>query len=243
MGLFSNVLHVYRAPTDRVIGALDTQLSACGFLKAPPQSISSAGPSQLLLPSGPCYFVSPLNGDWLTIVEAHVLGFEGAPETATLASTISEALRTYALSLIVHDDDVLFYNLEHRGQSLDGYNSNPQYFENDPLSEEFIASQRHTPEAFTPILPRSVTVAELRALLDRGWWRAHDEGRLDEHGVPVDDEDLLDEGDRMTELGTLLQLHGSAGQYPYSAWSTSEAITWSSFRAIPYTPGPKRTRA
>ncbi|MFN7638790.1 MAG: hypothetical protein ACK5SD_17890, partial [Pseudanabaena sp.] len=45
---------------------------------------------------------------------------------------------SYDLSFHLHDDDVLYYNLDCNGESLDGYNSNLQFFENEPLDKKEI---------------------------------------------------------------------------------------------------------
>src|SRR5215471_13922654 len=60
-------------------------------------------------------------------------------------------------------------------------------------------------------------------------------GVLDQDGVPVEDDDgFLFEGDRMTAFGTLLQLHGTSGPYPYAGWANDDGIHWPSFLAIRY---------
>ena len=73
-------------------------------------------------------------------------------------------------------------------------------------------------------------------MLDRDWWSAHDSGTLDEYGVaPDDDEGFVFEGERMTAFGTLLNLHGGKGEYPYAAWGESP-IVWPTFVAVRYLP-------
>jgi len=137
-----------------------------------------------------------------------------------------------------HDDDVFFYNLDYKGEPLDGYNSCPQYFEQKRVSEVDVEHQCHRAELFAMLLPPGRTVDEIRSLLSRGWWHAHDTGELDHNGVPLrDDDGYVFESERMSAFGTLLQLHGGTGSYPYAAWGDVQAaIDWLSFLSIRYLP-------
>jgi hypothetical protein len=55
--------------------------------------------------------------------------------------------------------------------------------------------------------------------------------------VPTGDRDgFVFEGERMTALGTLLQLHGGPGEYPYAGWAGGKAIDWPRFLAVRYRP-------
>jgi hypothetical protein len=55
-----------------------------------------------------------------------------------------------------------------------------------------------------------------------------DAGELDHNGVPLrGDDGYAFKGERMSAFGTLLQLHGSPGSYPYAAWGDAQAaIHW-----------------
>ena len=64
-------------------------------------------------------------------------------------------------------------------------------------------------------------------MLNRGWWNAYD---LDKE----EDDGFVFEGERMTAFGTLLQLHGDQGEYPYAAWGESPSIAWPEFVALRY---------
>jgi hypothetical protein len=244
MGLFSSVLHVRGTKREKLLPALDEVLERAGFKRAETIPITKKGPFSLpghdkAINKGPYYLVSELNGDWLTLIEAH-FALEDAPDLAGVGKQISQALSTYALTLSVHDDDLFLYNLEHNGESLDGYNSCPQYFESRPLSKAELKAQLHSPEAFAPLLASRREMADLKALLDRGWWTAHDSGKLDRDGVEPDDDDgFVFEGERMIEFGTLLKLHGGDGQYPYAAWGESP-IAWPTFVALRYRPGKSK---
>ncbi|MBI3866791.1 MAG: hypothetical protein HY290_33345 [Planctomycetia bacterium] len=159
-------MHVRATTREQLLPVLDEVLAKTGFNRSKTIPITAKGPFSLAghdqaVQSGPYYLVSPQNGDWLTLIEAH-FALDGAPELARLATRFSMALSTYALALIVHDDDLFFYNLEHNGESLDGYNSCPQYFENTRLSETEVEEQRHAPDAFAPLLASSVCWASLQ---------------------------------------------------------------------------------
>ncbi len=241
MGLFSSVLHVRDKPREVVMPALDAILRSAGFSRAETLPVTAEGPYSLpnhdaSVSAGPYYLVSPLNGRWLTVIESHfALDPQGVPHVSDLSSRLSAALSCYALALVVHDDDLFFYNLDREGKSLDGYNSCPQYFEQDRLPDPQIDEQRHTPEPFQPLLPAGHSLDELRDLLNRGWWSAYDGGTLDENGViQGDDDGFVFEGERMTAFGTLLQLHGTQGEYPYAAWSEGAGIAWPDFVALRY---------
>jgi len=243
MGLISSVLHLRDVERDRLMPALDTILQETGFGRDQLCTVSAGGPHTLpefdhTAAPGPCYVASPLSGRWLTLIEA-TWPATGALHLSKVCNRISSALSCYALALIVLHDDIFFYNFDYMGEALDGYNSNPQYFEQRRLSEVEIEAQRHTPEAFAALLPSGCAVEELRSLLNRGWWDAHDTGRLDEEGLPLSEHELkpFDEEARMRAFGTLLQLHGSSSPYPYAAWADTRAsIDWQSFLAVRYLP-------
>lgn len=240
MGLFSSAIHLRDVAQLDVMAALDWCLSTCGYtqlavLRVPPSGPGSLPDHSLWTTTRPYYLVSKAKGRWTTVIEGHFAVRE-APWLSELAKQLSRELSTYAIALMVHDDDVLYYNLEHRGESLDGYNSCPQYFEEQRLSEEYIADQRHTPAAFMPILPEGVTVDRLKDILDRGWWSDHDDSALDEHGVQLDRSGrYVSERDRMIDLGRLLELNGPGATYPFTAWAESPGIPWSEYIAVAYT--------
>lgn len=241
MGLFSSVLHVHDKAREDVLPALDSLLRAASFSRAETLPVSAKGPYALAnhekaVAEGPYYLVSPLRGRWLTIIEAHfALDSEGVPHLSDLGNRLSAALSCYSLALFVHDDDLFFYNLDRDGKSLDGYNSCPQYFEQEPLPDAQIEEQRHLPEPFQPLLPAGISLDELRTLLNRGWWNGYDSDTLDENGVVQENGDsFVFEGERMAAFGTLLQLHGTRGEYPYAAWGEGTDIAWPDFIALRY---------
>jgi len=231
MGLFSSVIHVREASGEAVCEALSNTVPHWNFRLSDRRN--AVGPPQDAPREGLLYLVSPLQGSWTTVIEAH--GFvKNAPWLSDLAKSLSAALATYTLALMVHDDDVLFYNLCRDGEDLDGYNSDPQYFERVRLSEQVIAEQRHDPAPFETLLPEGVGLSDLQEILDRGWWSACNAGRLDSDGLqPSHEAGFVFEGERMIAIGNLLQLHGSSEGYPYAGWGDTDAdINWAAFQEL-----------
>jgi hypothetical protein len=224
VGLFTSVIHVRDSTDEAVRTALKKIIPAWGYKVSEERALSRV--PQFNSGKTPTYIVLPPQGSWATILEAH-FAVEEAPWLPELAKALSAELRTYTLALMVHDDDVLYYNLCQNGRDLDGYNSNPQYFEIQRLTRESILKQKHDPRSFAPLLPEGVSLAELEELLNRGWWSAFNEDRLDENGIETSDEQaFLFEGERMTAMGNLLQLHGSNEEYPFTSWGDDERIDW-----------------
>jgi len=241
VGLFSSVIHVHSEGAVRLREALDAEMAERGFgpanvIAVPPGGIDSVRGGHALTADHPSYLVSRGGAPWLTIIEAS-FAVHGTPWLGELATALSARLHTHTLVMMVHDDDLLLYNLDRDGEALDGYNSCPQYFEKERLSNAEIEDQRHTPEVFRPFLESDAALDEVRELLDRGYWRAYDEGRLDADGVASDVFPFDSEGDRMTELGTLLGIPSRGVRYPFAAWRGSEEIGWSDFELVVYQAG------
>lgn len=232
MGLFSSVIHLR---TDQVAAAkaLDQAMTALGFEPVGKQWLTDEGIGSGKLKNGPYYLVSPQKEGWVTLVEW--AGSGEPPWIMDVALKLSETAGVHTLALHLSEGDVWYYTLSHAGQVIDQYDSIPQYYENEPLSDEEIEQRRHHPERLAPFLPPGVTVEQVRALLDRGWWKACNAGQLDEDRVPLEeDPDEPFAEDWMTAFGTLLRLHGSDGEYPYTLWRDSDKIPWMIFRACEY---------
>lgn len=232
MGLFSSVIHVRDADAEAVCEALSSAVLRWNFRFSGRRAATGSpqdAPRESLL-----YLISPLQGSWTTILEGH-FAVKNAPWLPELAKSLSAALATYTLALMVHDDDVLYYNLCREGADLDGYNSNPQYFERARLSEQAVAEQRHDPRPFGPLLSDGVSLSRLQEVLDRGWWSACEAGRLDSDGVqPLDESGFVFEGKRMIAIGNLLQLHGSSEGYPFAGWADDPNIEWRAFQELQF---------
>jgi hypothetical protein len=230
MGLFSSVIHVRNANANSVCEVLTTAVPNWSFKLSKQRALVGRyeyGPEGALQ-----YLVSPLQGRWSTILESH--GYiENGPWLPELAKSLSAALQTHTLALMVHDDDVLFFNLCLNGDDLDGYNSNPQYFEAERLPDVRVLEQRHDPQPFLELLPDGVSLEEFQEILDRGWWSAYNGGRLDTDGVmSCDEPGFVFEGERMIAIGNLLQLHGQNKGYPFAGWADDKSIEWSTFHEL-----------
>lgn len=233
MGLFSSVLHLRDIERDRLIPALHIALRAVCFRQESVRTVPTGGPHAMSKrgsaeAAAPSYAVSALNGRWITLIET-----QGTVSLTDLGRRLSAALSCYALALFIEDDDVFRYDLYHKGKLFDRYNSCPQYYLQQRLPKAEVERQRHSPEPFAALLPPDCTLEEIRSILGEGWWDAHDAGELDRNGVPMGDDGFVSEKERMIDFGTTLQLHGSAGAYPYAAWAIGD-IDWPSFLAIRY---------
>jgi hypothetical protein len=237
MGQTVALIHLHRVEQAAALKALDRVLTEWKYQRREVVPIPEAGPRELPLKTdtGPgqiCYLVGPPRENWTTIIQAFE-DREDAPFLADLSNRLSERLETHALAFLLHDSMVFFYNLDYRGTPRDGYNSNPQFFADARLTDSEVLHQRHQPKAFTPVLPKDVKIDELVTILNAGWWTAYDARELDETGEPTSEEALIDEEERATAVGTLLQLNGKAG-YPFTRWRSSTAIEWPAFKAAYY---------
>ena len=236
MGLFSLVIHLYQAPASP-LDALDSELCAAGFERAATAELPQGGPAELPESEGwgysePWYLVSWKPEHWSTLIEG-CGSTAGAPFVSNLSAALGRRLSCYSLCLVVHDDDVFLYNLDHGDDPLDGYNSCPQYFETEPLSKEQIERDRHSPGAFSVLLPDPSTLPELEEVLNRGYWHAYSHGELDADGVPPDF-GFVTEAERMERFGMLLEIAGPSKPYPYSAWAENPEIDWADFSVVYY---------
>ena len=230
MGLFSSVIHLRSCDQSAVYDALKGCIQESGY--AVGASFAPDVPPRDSRDDTLQYLISPRLGDWATIIQCHFAVYD-SPWLSDLALELSASLDTYALSMMVHDDDVLYYDLARSGEIIDGYNSCPQYFEKDPLTDAQIREQRHDCSPFVPLLPAQVSLSHLEAILERGWWGAYLGNRLDEDRLVSNDEpQYTTEADRMADIGNLLQLHGGAAGYPFADWFDNAHIDWKSFVAV-----------
>lgn len=231
------LLHLHRIEQKAVAKALSTVLAEWKFKYTHSGPVPVDGPTAMSthLDKGVgylCYLLSPRQGNWTTLIQPFA-DRDDTPFLADVANRLSQQLQTHALALLLHEGDVLFYNLDYRGTPRDGYCSNPQHLADHRLNDKEVLNQRHQPKAFTPLLPRNVSIEQLQKMLQAGWWQAFDGKQLDEAGELVNDEDMVDEEDRMTALGNLLQLNGNAG-YPFVHWRTTKLIDWKRYQALYY---------
>jgi hypothetical protein len=184
MGLFSTTLNIYKKDQSDIVDSLTVilskrQLSTFKRIDLTSDNFQNTLESNVYSNSGAFYLITERYNEWTTIIELNV-NLEEPFYLYELVNELSAQLDTYALSFHLHDDDVLFYNLEYKGESLDGYNSMPQYFEKDPLPKNEIISQRHDTRKFSQILPNNKSIDGLTEILDRGYWQAFDNKDLDE---------------------------------------------------------------
>jgi hypothetical protein len=223
MGLFSTVLHIYQKGQTDVVTALTEELkqnhSFAQFFKLsiPEPRFEQFLQDEVRMQKGIYYLITQPHGNWTSVIELDV-NLDESICLYEIANSMSKRLDTYVLSFHLHDDDVLYYNLERKGESIDGYNSDYQYFEAEPVAKEDIVAQRHAPESFSELLPSTKDVDGLNQILNEGMWAAFDNNDLDDDGVPKDDDKYyVDELDRFERVGQYLEIY-SADQYPFANW-------------------------
>ncbi len=222
MGLFSTVIHVYKSSQQDVVLELSNELKlSCGFSKFKRIDINNVNYKEIFgsyfyIQPGVYYLITDIKGLWTTVIELN-LNDENASYLYEFTNKLSKRLNTYALSFHFHDDDVLLYNLEKDGESLDGYNSDYQYFLTEPADKEEILSQRHTPEAFEALIPLDKNIGTLNAILNEGYWDAFDNNDLDEEGIPNDEKYYIDEQERFVRVGKYIEIF-SKDDYPFADW-------------------------
>ena len=223
MGLFSTVLHIYKKSQADTVKELKNELQLNRAVKnfskvdITNSNFQNVLDNEVYAKPGLFYLVTQPHGDWTTIVELNV-NIDNPFYLYDLTNALSKQLDTYALSFHLHDNDVLYYNLDKEGESLDGYNSDFQYFHSEPVANEDIVAQRHSPEHFLTIIPKSKTVEGLNNILNEGMWSAFDNEELDEEGCPLDDDKYyVDEQDRLERVGKYLEIL-SKDDYPFADW-------------------------
>jgi hypothetical protein len=210
MGLFSTVLHIYKRSQTDTVNELTKELQENRTLiKFSKLDIDNSNIEKVIQEyiyenSGVYYLVTPQFGSWTTIVEINVK-LDNPFYLYDLTNSMSKRLTTYALSFHLHDDDILLYNLDNEGKSL------------EPADREEVISQRHIPGAFVDLLPETKTIEQLNSILNEGYWRAFDNNDLDEDGVPNDDNYFIDEQDRFERVGKYLEIYNKA-EYPFADW-------------------------
>ncbi len=222
MGLFSTVMHIYKRDQANIVAELSNELTRqYNLQKISRLNIDNSNYERVLekdvaSQNGIFYLITQPHGSWTTIIELNV-SIEPSFYLYELANSLSKRLNTYVLSFHLHDGDVLLYNLEKKGESLDGYNSDYQYFLTEVADRNEILSQRHTPNYFLNILPIEKNISTLNSILNEGYWNAFDNCDLNEDGVPNDDKYFVDEQDRLERIGKYLGIF-SANEYPFADW-------------------------
>lgn len=222
MGLFSTVLHIYKKSQADTVNGLKKELQQKrGFAHFSKLDFTTSNYQNVLdkevySKHAIFYLITQLQGDWTTIIELNV-NIDNPFYLYELTNVLSKQLDAFVLSFHLHDGDVLYYNLDKQGESLDGYNSDYQYFLTEPADKEEVLSQRHIPESFSLILPVTKNTDDLNQILNEGYWEAFDNDELDEDGVPGDDKYFIDEQDRFERIGKYLEIY-SKDDYPFADW-------------------------
>ena len=222
MGLFSTVLHVHKKEQAEVVNELIKELAEKrGISKCSRIDIDDINYEQVIsedqnTKGAILYLVTEKQGAWVSVIELNI-DIEKPSYLYELTNSLSLRLDTYCLSFHLHDDDVLFYNLDEKGESLDGYNSNYQYFFVEPADRDEITSQRHTPNVFSGIIPATKNIKVLNDILNEGYWNAFDNNDLDEDGVPNGDKYDVDEEERFVRIGKYLEIYAKE-DYPFANW-------------------------
>lgn len=214
MGLFTTVLHIYKTSQPDIVDALTKELSSLGLSKF--NKLADINDAISGDKKGAYYLITSPHDNWTTIVELNV-NIDNPFYLYELTNKLSSRLKTFTLSFHLHDEDVLYYNLDYKGNSLDGYNSNYQYFLDEPAPRQEIISQRHDTKEFSALLPADKNVNSLNKILSEGYWNAFDNKDLDEDGVPNDDKYFIDELDRFERIGKYLEIY-SSNEYPFANW-------------------------
>jgi hypothetical protein len=123
-----------------------------------------------------------------------------------------------------YGDDLSGYLCVRAGAEVDRYTSDPTYFADADQPAQIpdhgdIEWERGHPERFADLLPEGTAPQEFAAVVLRpGWWEEHDDGAL-ERGTgdagQAQDEESVDETDRMRCIGLALELWGPA-EYPFA---------------------------
>lgn len=207
MGLFGSVIHIYQRSQEEVIRELSDEwkenfgISAIRRIEGTDEEVDAI-----------------LGGTDSTNSSVDNINVKPSFYLNDIVKSLSRRLDTFALSIHLHDSDVLYYNLEKQGESLDGYNSDYQYFLSEPASRAEILGQRHHPNAFAGLLPKEKAVEGLNALLNEGYWDAFDNNDLDADGIPIEDEKyFVVEHERFEDLGKYLEFYSSS-TYPFVDW-------------------------
>jgi hypothetical protein len=125
-------------------------------------------------------------------------------------------------TVFVYGDVVSGYRLARDGRDVDSYVSDPEAFDDEgpaetgtaPTRERDVEALRGHPERFADLLPPGTDPQDVvRVVLRPGWWEAHEMSA----SAPAEDEeeDVVDEVDRMRCLGLALELWGPS-DYPFA---------------------------
>lgn len=132
-------------------------------------------------------------------------------------------------TIFVYGDGLSGYRVARDGAAVDRYASDPTYFTEAAVEDEesatgqltaagesmLIERERGHPERFADLLPEGTSPEDFaRVVLRPGWWEDHDAGAATTaHDNADDQEEWVDEADRMRCIGLALELWGPT-EYP-----------------------------
>jgi tetratricopeptide (TPR) repeat protein len=105
-------------------------------------------------------YVGASGDPWVNVYPAEKDG------ASNVAERLSKRLHAAVLVTMVHDSDVLFYQLLEDGESVDEFASNPDYFAEEPLDDDERARLAGDPTRLLPYAAPGATAETLRAILD-----------------------------------------------------------------------------
>jgi tetratricopeptide (TPR) repeat protein len=150
----------------------------------------------------------PIKG-WISIFPSEI----GRKEP--VSSIISQLIPNDIFHVMVHDDDVFYYDFYRNGKLTDRYNSCPDYFEEASEDEE--QKCKGHPELFQDLLPDSKSLSKIQKLL------AADKFTF--------------ESERIAQFVELLDLPNATSSYEYIQEGERDEIEdWKQFVHIEYKP-------
>jgi hypothetical protein len=149
--------------------------------------------------------------------------------TVGLDVELSRRLQGCAVfTTFVYGDTLSGYRLARDGAEVDRYASDPVYLvgggegiegagDDALVVEGNIEAERGHPERFADLLPAGTSPEDFtQVVLRPGWWEAHDTGAAQAMApADEDDEEIVDETDRMRCIALALELWGPT-EYPFS---------------------------
>jgi hypothetical protein len=158
----------------------------------------------------------PAGSTWTPLLE---LG----NRTEGLDVELSRALAGAAVvTLFAYGEGVSGYRVARGGALVDRYTSDPLFFAEEgdgamAAEPSEVERQRGRPERFADLLPSGTAPEDFaRVVLRPGWWESHEEQETGPAvGVGEEEDELVDEVDRMRCLGLALELW-APDEYPFA---------------------------
>jgi hypothetical protein len=128
------------------------------------RSDSTAAVSKALAPLAETgAYVSPPQNGWVTVYD-EASDDQDDRIIDEVGRGLSRALSTSVLAFLVHDSDIFHYWLFQKGELIDEFDSNPEYF-GHRVSEARLSRLRGNPEALLPLCRPGITRAQIETIL------------------------------------------------------------------------------